>query len=163
MILSRGVAFVMLILSISQGCASGFYTARKTYDMWRLPIIEPYELVTPANYNDYQGYAFIFDSYPAIGNEDLSFYQLTNIEGIAMNADFIFLHSREGQTLGNKGSVWFAIPMRPSNGLETTYFFDYSSLSDYVDNENIEWIKLQKLVDDFHEGNELPDIWVEFR
>lgn len=50
---SKGVYLILFVLACC-GCKThstkhDFYSYSKSFDLWRLPILEPYELISPSN------------------------------------------------------------------------------------------------------------------
>lgn len=79
----------------SEGEDNEFYTAEKTEDMWRIPLLEPYELVSPTNTDPW----FLMAEKPKISGPDyqnfFDDFQFTNIYRVGVKNKIIRLDNTD--------------------------------------------------------------------
>jgi len=90
----------LLISGLITGCTSltgknDFYSYTRSGDLWRLPLAEPYELISPTNTPDdwflvLKPHPNLHPDYVTIGDE----FQLSSIDSAALLKTVIVLHSK---------------------------------------------------------------------
>ena len=90
-------SYLLLIALLFLGCKTNstkhdFYSYSKSFDLWRLPLIEPIELISATNSRDW----FLVITNPNFQNPDFfsnGGFQLSDIESVGLQDSVIVIHS----------------------------------------------------------------------
>lgn len=95
----KSIIYICCLLIILQSCENSakqsddFYSATQKEDLWRVPLIEPYEIVSPTN-SELNDWFLIIDTnelqgpdFTCFGNE----FQFTNIQQIGIKDSMIVI------------------------------------------------------------------------
>lgn len=91
-----------LLITVLFSCQSetkkhDFYSYTKQWDLWRVPILEPYELTSPTNTDDW----FFILKNPRLSQKDFfdasegTEFQLTAIDSIGVKDSILLIHSHK--------------------------------------------------------------------
>jgi len=90
--------FTLLSCKSKTNNTSDFYSYTKKWDLWRVPVLEPYEIVSPTNGDDW----FLIIKQPKLANKDYFNpgdeyeFQLSSIDSVGvMDSVLVFKSRRE--------------------------------------------------------------------
>ncbi len=135
---------------------NNFYGYTKRWDLWRFPLVKPYELVSPTNFSSEEWF-FILHDFNPFGTE--SRYSITNIDSVAITDKYIFLHSERVLYPGGDRPAWLVINLEDDSKMLLT---GQGRLKPWLDSARIEKIriyKFEKILKDFQENLKLPPEW----
>ena len=98
------IIFTGLLLSCN---SDSFYTARKDGDLWRLPLLEPYELIAVGDIEEPEWWNLCLNVYNPYNWKDR--YQLSNIDSVGVKNNLILVHSKKVQRPNSYTGGWFLI------------------------------------------------------
>lgn len=95
------IAVILLLLATLISCQNetrqdDFYSYTKKWDLWRVPILDPYEIVSPTNSDDW----FLIIKQPKLSHKDYFNpgddyeFQLTNIDSVGVADSILVFKSR---------------------------------------------------------------------
>jgi len=145
----------LLILSCTDS-TDGYYTVDKEWDLWRFPLIKPYELVSPTNYST-DDWVLILDDFNPYNTD--SKYQLTNIDSIGILENIVLLHSHRARYPGGNRPLWLIINGNNAFKQIITDKEEVKFVLDKLGAQNIKIYPFHKLKKDFQEKNILPPSW----
>lgn len=80
-----------------------FYTSKKEDDLYRIPLIDPIELLSPDEEN-----WFFEPTFPGLNNKD----RIGNIDSICMLSFEIILYSQRAYRDSEMGEIWYIVNMK---------------------------------------------------
>jgi hypothetical protein len=95
------IAAILLLLTTLISCQDetrqdDFYSYTKEWDLWRVPILDPYEIVSPTNSDDW----FLIIKQPKLSHKDYFNpgddyeFQLTDIDSVGVTDSILVFKSR---------------------------------------------------------------------
>lgn len=143
---------------------TSFYTAQKVEDLWRVPLLEPFEVISTNNADDW---FFIWES-PNITASDFveheGDFQLTNIQkvGILDSVLVLEIDQHYWPLLGGDFPSVLVIDVKTMQG----YFYSKDHHEDALSLkmrelgiEAVEMLNWEALKNTFQESGELPTAW----
>ena len=141
-----------------------FYSYSKSFDLWRLPLLEPFELISPTNSGDW----FLVMKNPSFKNPDFftsgDEFQLSNIESVRILDSVIVLHSTNIYWPKLSGSYNTTLIIDTKNQSKHIYSNQHhnSDLNDKLGELNIKSINLfplESVLKSFQANLSLPKEW----
>jgi hypothetical protein len=168
MTLPKSIYLILLALFFI-GCKSDsakhdFYSYTKSFDLWRLPLSEPFELISPTNSGDW----FLVIKNPGFKNPDFYTYgdefQLPNIESVGILDSVIVIHSTGiyWPKLSGSYNTTLIIDTKTQSKLIYSNQHHRSELNDKLGELNIKSIKLyplESVLKSFQANLSLPKEW----
>lgn len=150
------VLLFLLLLTIS--CQNNFYNYKKDLDLWRFPLIEPYELISPTKDSWFIKLAN-FNPYPFESNRP---YQLSYIDSVGIFDHLIFIHSKHANVPNGSRPIWLVIDTFKKDASkysiyeEQDFYFELEKMN--LQNKIIVH-SLDKVVGEFQDRLKLPKQW----
>lgn len=162
-----GIVLSVLFLSCNNGPAKdNFYSYNKTSDLWRLPLLEPYELISPTKSGDW----FLVLEQPDFNNNDFfntgNEFQLSNIESIGIRDSVIVIHSTNiyWPKLGGSYNTTLLIDAKTGNKFIFSNQHHRMDLSEKLEELKVKTLQLRRLEDvwkAFQARLSLPEEWYQ--
>lgn len=160
------IALVVNSCSTESNTPTDFYSSTKDADLWRVPLIEPYEVVSPTNseLNDW----FIILKNPKISGPDFTLFgdefQFTNITLIGIQDSIIVVENTDHNWPALSGAYSSVLLINSKTNECFIYSKEHHSdeINSKYDELGVEKIKLYSwstLKNDFLENNKLPNEW----
>lgn len=159
------ILFALLFIGCNHNSSKqDFYSYSKSFDLWRLPLLEPYELISPTN----SGYWFLTIKNPGFKNPDFYIsgneFQLSNIESIGILDSVIVIHSTNIYWPKLSGSYNTTLIIDSKNENKYIYSDQHqrSALNDKLGELNVKSIKLypiESVLKSFQADLSLPKEW----
>ena len=156
------IHFLALVSCRSKSNAENFYSYNRDFDLWRFPLIEPYELISPTNSGDWflviPNHKFKHKDFFSSSTE----FHLSNIDSVAILDSLIILHCKNLYWPKLSGMYNTTVLLNNRNGIHYIFSVDHhkkefidtlSSLSTSAPRMH----DLSKLVDSFTKDLKLPD------
>ena len=144
------------------GCKKDFYNYKKDEDLWRFPILEPYELISPTK-DDWFIKIKNFNPYPFKSSRP---YQLSYIDSIGLVNNLIIIHSLHANLPNESRPMWFIIETH-KNEDSKVFIFDKKNFLLEIDKRNLKdelmIYSADKLVTDFQKNLNLPEQWLLYK
>lgn len=143
---------------------SDFYTTQKEFDLWRVPLLEPYEIVSPNNANDW----FLILEDPHISGPDFMLngreFQLTNITKIGIKDSVIVIENRDQYWPKLSGMYSSVLIINPKTNNHLIYSKEHHQdeiqlKTKEFDLNGIHMVSWSKIRDDYQKKGELPEEW----
>lgn len=152
--------------STESNTPTDFYSSAKDADLWRVPLIEPYEVVSPTNseLNDW----FIILKNPKISGPDFTLFgdefQFTNITSIGIQDSIIVVENTDHNWPALSGAYSSVLIINSKTNQSFIYSKEHHSdeINAKYDELGIEKIKLYSwstLKNDFLENSKFPNEW----
>jgi len=168
MTLPKSIYFILLTL-VFFGCKptqtkQDFYSYSKSSDLWRLPLLEPFELISPTNSSDWflviKNPDFTNPVFYTSGDE----FQLSNIESVGILDSVIVIHSTNiyWPKLSGSYNTTLIIDTKTQNKHIYSNQYHRSDLNDKLGELNIKSIKLyplESVLKSFQTNLSLPKEW----
>lgn len=142
---------VIILLGILTACNSentkkqeSFYDNSKKWDLNRIPLIEPYQLLSADN-----GYSWVFKRND---KEDV-------INKVGISDSTIILFSNRTALPGMMSKAWFVIKLNPYNEKVFTNEIDYKTYLTEIGVSRADLHDVGLIFQEFNEQNKLPKEW----
>lgn len=149
----------------------GFYEYSSREDLSRIPLIEPYELIsTLGSHSDDFWFFKVENFHPLIKKEDeenrkLSF-QMTSVNKVAIHNDFIFVHSDGVVSQKGDRPAWLVVNLK-TDEKEVFYYEDnpqkFAETMERIGKEGFKPITIEELSETFLWPLKLPEEWHQYR
>lgn len=154
--------FFIFISTHIIACKNDFYSYKKDGDLWRFPLLEPYELISPTK-DDWFIKIKDFNPYPFESNRP---YQVSYIDSIGLVRNLIFIHSLHANLPNGSRPIWLIIeePQHEKPKIliceEKDFFLELKkrNLKD-----TLVIYSADKLITDFQSSLKLPEQWLLYR
>jgi hypothetical protein len=90
------ILLILLLSCQNKGKQDDFYSSTKRWDLWRVPILKPFEIVSPTNSDDW----FLIINQPKLSHKDYFNpgdeyeFQLTSIDSVGVADSILVFKSR---------------------------------------------------------------------
>lgn len=158
--------FMTLLSCWNKTRQDDFYTSTKRWDLWRVPILKPYEIVSPTNNDAW----FLIIKHPKLSNKDYFNpgdeyeFQLTSIDSVGL-ADSVLVFKSRSHYWPKLGGDY---PTTLLIDAKTKEQFIYSNEHHQAEirkklksmkSENIRLYSFDKIKNDFQTRGILPEGW----
>lgn len=129
----------------------GFYDYSQTWDLYRVPLIEPYQIISAD-----KGHSW---SLNLKGNEIKGVSSINNIQSIGLYDTIFTVFSPRIDIPGDRTNVWFIINAAKKEG---KYFVTEKDFKNYLKEHGLAEIKLYEInqvFTDFDKEKRLPPEW----
>lgn len=131
-----------------------FHKSRKKGDLWRFPLIYPFELISPTK-DDWFLKLEEFNPYSFKLNIP---YQVSYIDSIGIVEGEIFLHSKKADFPGGSRPSWFTIEIIEKDSFKIKSYMD-DEFNKRKINRCLNLHYAPKVIDEFQNSQRLPPEW----
>ena len=160
--------FTALLACQNEIKKSDYYSYTKRWDLWRVPLLEPYEIASPTNSDDW----FFILKNPRFSHKDFfdagegTDFQLTNIDSIGLKDSIVIIHSQRHYwpKLSGEYRTTLIVDARTHKQFIFSDEHHRTELKHQLKSLKVENVKLylfQQVRNEFQSTMELPKDWIK--